>query len=310
MSDSDDKKKEDQRTSNESSTTHRNSEKSGGLWFFRAALLVAIAIPLLPFLAEGYRDLAFCNRNLSGRILMFVLLPHLGALLVTFMYQGKAVQRFSSALVITWAIMVIPIAVLYGNMPGSPAVLSGLVLISQFLPFITGIGLLTQAKPEPGTKGRPAFGGVTAAVAFGIVVLVILIPQALSSAGMGSGESASVGTMRLIGSCAYGYQTNHPKEGWPSSLEQIGPSCDACIDSTFLEATTPTGKPKYGYRFTYTPGEPNSEGVVETFTLTGAPVICGCAGVRTYFIDEILVLRFTSDPENNCPVPTATSPPL
>lgn len=296
----------------EPSSAKSTPESTGGLWFFRGALLIAIAIPLLPFLTKGYSGLAFCNRNLSGLILMLVIFPTFIALLVTFLFRSNAGQRFSSALAITWAIMVIPIAMLFGSMSqgGSASPLPGLILISQLFPFAAGIGLLTQAKPEAGTRGRPASGGVAAAVALGIVVLVILLPHTLRSGGMRAGDSARMGVMRLLIKCAYEYQTSHPKEGWPLSLKQIGPGGEDCIDSVLLEATTPNGKPKDGYLFTYTAGEPNPEGVAETFTITGMPVNCGCGGVRTYYADESGVVRFTNDQRNNCPAATATSPPF
>ena len=164
--------------------------------------------------------------------------------------------------------------------------------------------------------GRERLASAGSLIYYGVVFLVMLaivIPNAFLRSKDPRNEAAAVGSVWLLVNCIVVYQTGHPEVGFPATVSGMGPVSgggDGCIDSVLLEAATPEGKPKSGYNFTYTPGEPNEEGVIETFTLTAVPSRCGRTGVRTYFTDESGVIRFTSDQRNNCPVADANSPPL
>ena len=161
--------------------------------------------------------------------------------------------------------------------------------------------------------GRERLAATGSLIFYGVVflTLAIVIPNTLRSTDSWNSVMA-VGSIRLLVNCAVHYQTVHPNVGFPRNIRGVGPVAgggDGCIDSALTNAAN-GGPPKTGYTFTYTPGEPNEEGVIETFTVTAVPARCGRTGVRTYFADETGVFRFTNREAYNCPVADANSPPL
>src|SRR5438094_9571511 len=73
------------------------------------------------------------------------------------------------------------------------------------------------------------------------------------------------------------YQADFPKRGFSRNLAELGPkdsmgctapseSAACLIDFALAQATNPATS-KSGYVYSYTPGPPNTQGVVESFTI-------------------------------------------
>jgi len=148
---------------------------------------------------------------------------------------------------------------------------------------------------------------------YGILFLNLVFTLPVPGPRMFVEEASAIAQVRVLVSCTFSYQAGHPEIGFPVNVTGMGPISgdgDGCIDSVLLKAATPEGEPRSGYRFTYTPGEPNEEGIIYTFTITAVPSRCGRTGVRSYYADETGVVRFTNDQAAGCPAANANSPPL
>jgi len=109
----------------------------------------------------------------------------------------------------------------------------------------------------------------------GVIGMIIAVPYFLRSCcgWKAVAPASAIGSVRLIKHCAECFRAAHPDLGFPTSIHELGPISGGgtgCLDSV-LTAATAGGAPKTHYHFAYIPGEPNSEGVVETFTVTARP---------------------------------------
>jgi hypothetical protein len=154
-----------------------------------------------------------------------------------------------------------------------------------------------------------------------IIVAAIAIP--ISHPRVPRNEAAAVGTLRSINTAATVYATQF-ENGFPSSLEVLGGGAvgDAtCNHAALLDAVVISGR-KRGYIFTYTPQFPNgatapvispkaaakgcTAGGASGYTVTADPMQRGMTGMRSFFIDQTGVIRWSVKGESA----TAGSEPL
>lgn len=138
----------------------------------------------------------------------------------------------------------------------------------------------------------------------GVIGMILAIPHFLRT-GSAASEASAVGSTRLIMNCLVSYQSGHPDIGYPAAVGDLGPVSgggDGCIDAV-LTAAASGGAPKSMYKFVYTAGPVAADGIRRNFTVVATPHECKEAGafmpehvrtVRTYFIDETGILRFTN----------------
>jgi type IV pilus assembly protein PilA len=118
-----------------------------------------------------------------------------------------------------------------------------------------------------------------------MIIAAIAIPNLLS-ARMSANESAAVGAIRTINTAVISYQAGAPEKGYPPSLEAM--QAAGLIDSSLASGE------KSGYRFSYTPVDENSDGVVEGYLLNADPLTPGTTGRKHFFSDETGVIRSDS----------------
>ena len=174
--------------------------------------------------------------------------------------------------------------------------------------------MVTNPTNPPAKPGKPWWIRLLA-IAAGVIIVGIIgvneLARRMRCCAVAP-ESAAVGSIRLLVNCAVSYQSGHPEVGYPRNARGMGPVADGgdgCIDKVLTEAAS-GGPPKTGYYFFFAGGSPNEAGVLTTFYVLGFPSKCGETGIRTYYADQTGTVRFLNDLENNCPIPTATSPPL
>jgi hypothetical protein len=177
------------------------------------------------------------------------------------------------------------------------------------LPHIVVLGsawkMHRELPDENGGKARTIKGILQGGVYVAATVLIIFLDSlTLHHPPLAMNEASGVGSVRLLDSCARSYQAAYPEKGYPTNLAELGPGGTDCLDERLASGE------KLGYQFHYTPGQPDQDGVVTTFTINAAPIECGKTGVRTYFADDSGDIRYTNDEYNNCPAADANSPPI
>lgn len=98
--------------------------------------------------------------------------------------------------------------------------------------------------------------------------------------------------------------------GFPDTLNKLGPPPPGQLpdenNAGLLDSVT-VGRVVGGggiYRYAYTPGPRNQDGIITTYTITARPVQFGDDAIRSFFIDESGVVRFTDQDRE----PTAQDP--
>ena len=133
-------------------------------------------------------------------------------------------------------------------------------------------------------------------VAIIAIIAAIAIPNLLRSR-MSANEAAAAGAMRTISTAEVSYQTaafedadgdGNGDYGTLASLAAPGGGSPPFIDQVLGGGT------KQGYTFVATPvaGTPAA---ATSYTCTANPLSPGRTGVRSYFVDESGVIRFTAD---------------
>lgn len=128
-------------------------------------------------------------------------------------------------------------------------------------------------------------------IGFLVIVAAIAIPN-LIRARMAGNEASAVGSLRAINTACVTYSTSYG--GFPLSLSTLGgtgsgvsPSASAAqlIDVALQSGT------KNGYMFSYSAGNPDSAGNIDTYIITAAPVTPGTTGIRYFFTDQTGLIR-------------------
>ncbi|OQX81369.1 MAG: hypothetical protein B6D56_02675 [Candidatus Omnitrophica bacterium 4484_70.1] len=139
---------------------------------------------------------------------------------------------------------------------------------------------------------RKSFTLVEIMIVVAIIALLaaIAIPSFLR-ARLNANESAAVSALHTISTAAQSYRSVNPK--YPSALTSLSSAEPAYIDSVLGSGA------KQGYSFYL-------EGHTYTFSATARPVTYGKTGVRSFYVDESGIIRYTTANAT----PTTTSPVL
>lgn len=142
-------------------------------------------------------------------------------------------------------------------------------------------------------------------VAIILIIAAIAIPQYLRSR-MQANEASAVSSMRAICSANVLYERNY-QNGYATTLAALGPvpggGPPTASNADVLDPQV-AGGIKAGYQFTYASSS-SGGGPPEKFVVNANPISAGQTGMRYFFVDQSMVIRF----ETTGPA-TATSPPV
>lgn len=130
-----------------------------------------------------------------------------------------------------------------------------------------------DASAAPPPRGRPSRGGAP-------------------SRRMNNEEARAVGLIRLLITCAIGYQTGHPNLGYPADVRDMGMDGDRCIEEplNFSGDTFVRGGYQFAYRATRPVGSLHT-----SFEIVVRPEFPGGFSTRSFFADDSGVIRFTEE---------------
>jgi Domain of unknown function (DUF4190) len=107
-------------------------------------------------------------------------------------------------------------------------------------------------------------------------------------------ESAAIQTMKTYDQALKAYAVKCPQQGYPSSLDRLGPGSGDCSRANLVEMRLATARPaKLGYVFSYNPGLEGKDHVA-VFALVASPVQPGLTGTRYFYLDDSGVIRQAS----------------
>lgn len=138
-----------------------------------------------------------------------------------------------------------------------------------------------------------------------LIIAAIAIPNLLR-ARIAANEATAVGTLRVYNTAMVTYASQCENIGYPGSLKDLGPGAGDCQGANVIDAqlAMPTAI-RNGYQFYYSPGQPDANGRVVSYTINADPVTESTTGVRHFFVDESGVIRYWRGERA-----TANSPPL
>lgn len=141
-------------------------------------------------------------------------------------------------------------------------------------------------KREPGARKLLA---KAVGIAFVVLVVAIAVPN-LRVSPVATNEASSVGWLHRINTAQAEHARLHPDEGFAPSLARLGPPPgDGALDAELA------GGRKRNYVFTLTAAPPDSNGRISKYTVTARPRRFHKDGVRSFFIDETGIIRFTGE---------------
>ena len=157
------------------------------------------------------------------------------------------------------------------------------------------------------TPRRSRWPRIIGFIGAGFLLLIIaaaMIPCFVVSRSAAN-ESSAVGSLRTITTAQIEFSKHHPEKGFATSLAELGPSLGDTTGDEQLAITLASGT-KSGYIFTMTPGTPDAAGHIAKFAVTASPRIFAKTGTRSFFVDESVVIRYTSENRHAF----ASDPPL
>jgi type IV pilus assembly protein PilA len=126
------------------------------------------------------------------------------------------------------------------------------------------------------------------------IIAALAIPNLLR-ARMAANEAAAVGSVRTLNVACLTYASDYG--GFPPSIDALGgeDSGSAPSESSAQLIDSPLARGvKYGYLFSYAPGDKDSSGNIVTYTISANPITPGVTGVRYFFSDQTDVIRANS----------------
>jgi len=144
-------------------------------------------------------------------------------------------------------------------------------------------------------------------VAISSLLLVTIAYAAQKTSNWSDDQKTAVGCIRSINTAEVYYAKEY-KKGWSPTLAALGvPPEGTKVSATAagLLDNSLTGGTKANYVFTYTPGKPDADGKINTYTLSVRPVKWH-EGLRNFYDDDSGIIRGTS--ENRAA--TVKDPPL
>jgi len=144
-----------------------------------------------------------------------------------------------------------------------------------------------------------------ALIPFVLIIAAIAIPNLLR-AKMVANEASAVGALRNYNTAIITYASQCRSDGFPASVQNLGPGNGDCTAANLLGSRLATPAPtRNGYRFFYSPGAADNLGRVVSYSITADPVTENTTGTRHFYTDESGVIRMNRDAQA-----TADSPPI
>ncbi len=130
-------------------------------------------------------------------------------------------------------------------------------------------------------------------VAVLLTLMAIAIPNLMRARG-NANEASAVASLRAISTAQATYQQTFGL-GYAPTLAALGPGAGggptpAAAD--LIDQVLASGG-KTGYIFAYSPLDPNGDGRMDSYSITGNPVVPGQTGSKYFFTDESNVIRFS-----------------
>ena len=148
---------------------------------------------------------------------------------------------------------------------------------------------------NPSVRNRTANGfsliELLVVVAVIMIIAAIAIPNFIKSR-MRSNEASAVQSLRNISTAQLVYSTLYGV-GFANSMTKLsGNGVVADQNNAGLIDQVLAAGLKSGYVFTFSPGAPDSQGNVGTYSVTADPQIPGSSGERHFYTDQTSVIRF------------------
>jgi hypothetical protein len=170
-----------------------------------------------------------------------------------------------------------------------------------------GVGTAAGAPPKSGSRTLVivlVVAGVALVACAGIGIIAAIAIPSLLRARVSANEAATIGDIRTVISAEAAYQSANG--GYYDTLECMGTPSQCIPDytgPTFLDAQLASGADKSGYKRTFHPGAPASEGEIaphspssiQSFAYTAVPVQPNQTGVRGFCGDSSGRICYTSD---------------
>jgi len=133
---------------------------------------------------------------------------------------------------------------------------------------------------EKGGKMKKSFTLVEIMIVVAIIALLaaIAIPSFLR-ARLNANESAAISALHTISAAAQSYRSVNPT--YPGTLASL-----ACANPAYIDNVLGSGA-KQGYSFYL-------EGYTFTFSATARPITYQRTGVRSFYVDESGIIRYTT----------------
>lgn len=140
-------------------------------------------------------------------------------------------------------------------------------------------------------------------VAIILIIAAIAIPSLMRSK-IAANEASAVGSLRTINTALVSFSTAYGNS-FPSSLANLGPSASPSSTAADLLDGVLSAGTKSGYLFTYVPGAADSSGIISTYTINADPITPATTGVRSFYTDQTLLIRW-----NATSTASASDPPI
>jgi hypothetical protein len=123
------------------------------------------------------------------------------------------------------------------------------------------------------------------------IVFVVFMVRTTFGRDIPANETAAIATMRTYNQALKAYAAKCPQQGFPATLQPLGPGSGNCTGANLTDARLAAPMPvRKGYMFAYTPGANGSE-QIRVFALVARPVQPNLTGKRFFFLDEEGVIR-------------------
>jgi prepilin-type N-terminal cleavage/methylation domain-containing protein len=132
-------------------------------------------------------------------------------------------------------------------------------------------------------------------VAIILIIAAIAIPNLLRSR-IAANQASAVGSLRTLNTSEITYSSTF-NVGFTSTMTYLGPPASAAtaVNSTaagLIDSVLASGS-KSGYTFTYSAGNPDSTGRINTYAFIAVP-ITSSTGTNYYYTDQSGVIRQNS----------------